>query len=113
MTPAKPSRQVAIAAACNAQTRIVEAIEGLAAYDGADLEGALKDLQLAQGQLEQARLAVRRAIVERDGEASFPGGTNAKLSTVNDAEAQRIMARTHGERADKLEADDELRKWSA
>jgi hypothetical protein len=98
----KPARLVAVAAACNAQTRIIEAVEGLTAYAAADLDAALKELALAQGQIEQARLAVRRAIVERDGELSYVGGTRAlgDLKPGDDKGAQVAMAAQHHAHAD-------------
>ncbi len=67
MSPAKPERLRAVEELCVAQQRTADALMSLAAFEGADLEGALKEMSLAQGRLQAARLAVRRAIVERDG----------------------------------------------
>lgn len=72
MSPAKPARLVAIEELCVSQQRSADALMSLAAYEGADLNGALKEIALAQGRLQAARLAVRRAIAERDGAEQSP-----------------------------------------
>lgn len=63
----KPARLAAIAAACNAQTLIVEAIEGLGAYEVEHLEEADALFHAAMSKLVAARAGVREAIRARDG----------------------------------------------
>lgn len=109
MTPKKPARMRAVEEACVAQQRIADALMGLAAFEGADLEGSLTEITSAMGRLQQAKLAVRAAIIERDGEARFPGGANAQLVTTDDKGAQRKMARDQNARVDL----EELRKAGA
>lgn len=106
MTPRKPARLRAIESACVGQQRVADALMGLAAYEGADLEGALRDLTSAMGRIQEAKLAIRAAIIERDGEARFPAGENAQLVEVDDAGAQRVMAAQQHARAD------EVSKWA-
>lgn len=112
MSPTKPERLLAIESACIAQSRLADAVTGLAAFESPDLEGALRELGEALSRVKEARLAIRRAIVERDGCATFPAGTNAELVTRDDAGAQRVMADRHNACADELESD-EVQKWSA
>ena len=118
MTPKKPERLRAVEEACVAQQRVAEAIMGLAAYEGADLRGALKELQLAKGRIAEAERAVRRAIIEQDQPTELDlGGGTVELgdlkarSPVADKAAQIAMAERHNSRAD--DADDEASKWSA
>lgn len=114
MSAVKPARLEAVDSACVAQQRLADAITGLATHESPDLEGALEELGRALGRVQEARLAVRRAIVERDGCASFPGGSNADLVTLDDRGAQVAMATRHNARADGAEeSSDEVRKWSA
>lgn len=105
MSPAKPDRLVAIESACIAQARIADAVTGLGAYEAADLEGALAELTLALGRLQEARLAVRRAIAKRDGGVDFPAGRAplGDLVEIDDKGAQVAMAGQHHARADRAE----------
>lgn len=73
----KPPRQLAIAEACSAQSKIVEAVEALAVPAAADLEAAEALLHGAMIRLVAARSAVLEARRERDGVPSI--GSTARV----------------------------------
>lgn len=57
----------AVAAACNAQTHIIEAVENLTVYEHRFLEEAETELHAAMTKLVEARSAIQEAIRVRDG----------------------------------------------
>ena len=80
LSPAKPPLQLAVEELCVAQQRCADALMSVAAYEGADLAGALKEARSAQGRVQAACLALQRAIAERDGATARAGTVKVQPS---------------------------------